>query len=184
MSLLLMAAHVGLLCASVMAVGVQSAELHRIRSHPMTTDSSRSAKIAMLSISILCPEAAITGIPVGADRAESEIWTLPYALSTAAIVVMSLATRLQLRRLRARYFGRLDFGRRSGLPGATQYGVPAFLAVTVFLLIARPQNLLTAWTPVVPATAVTLTAWLATRKPADTFAEIAHLREALNLPGS
>ncbi|RDI69058.1 hypothetical protein [Nocardia pseudobrasiliensis] len=110
---------------------------------------------------------------------ESEIWIPPVVASAAAIMAIAIITGMRLHRWQTGTRVRVDFGRRSGLPGVAQCGIPMFAAAIVFLVLARPQNPWVSWIPFVLATAAALIAWLSTRKSADTFAEIAYLRRAL-----
>jgi hypothetical protein len=152
---LLLATHITIAIALTITVGVQSAELARIRTGAPTEPAVPTLRAALWSTPILALLTFITGIAVIADGGRRGPWVGAGVLSTVVIGLASVWLRLRLRRAASG---------RTGLVGAVQWGVPAMTLAAAFLMADRPQNVVLAFGTVLVAVAVTVLAyWTASR---------------------
>lgn len=152
---LLLATHITIAIALTITVGVQSAELARIRTGAPTGPRVPTLQAALWSTPVLALLTFITGIAVIADGGRRGPWLAAGVLSTLIIGLASVWLRLRLRRAASG---------RGGLVGAVQWGVPAMTLAAAFLMADRPQNAVLAFGTVVAAVAVTMLAyWTAAR---------------------
>lgn len=112
---LLLATHITIAIALTITVGVQSAELARIRADSATEPVMRTLRAALWSTPILALLTFITGIALIADGSRRGPWVGAGVLSTLVIGIASVWLRLRLRRA--------DSG-RVGILGAVQWGYP------------------------------------------------------------
>lgn len=152
---LLLATHITIAIALTITVGVQSAELARIRADSATERVMRTLRAALWSTPILALLTFITGIALIADGSRRGPWVGAGVLSTLVIGIASVWLRLRLRRA--------DSG-RVGILGAVQWGVPTMTLAAAFLMADRPQNVMLAFGTILAAVAVTVLAyWTASR---------------------
>lgn len=157
---LLLATHITIAIGLTITVGVQSAELARIRSRTSTAPGVRvpTLQAALWSTPILTLLTIVTGMAVIADGGRRGPWVGAGVLSALLIGVASLWLRFRLRRAAST---------RIGLVGAVQWGVPAATLAAAFLMADRPQSAILAFGPVLAAVAVTALAyWTASRSTA------------------
>jgi hypothetical protein len=151
----LLAAHITIALALTITVGVQSAELARLRTGVPAPTAVPTLRAALWSTPILALLTFITGLAVLADGGRGGPWVGAGVLSTLMIAVASVWLHRQLRRRTTR---------RMGVVGAVQWGVPAMTLAAAYLMADRPQNLLVAIAPVVVTVGVTASAyWTAAR---------------------
>ena len=149
---LLLATHITIAIALTITVGVQSAELARLRIGGSIAPALRAT---LWSMPILALLTFITGAALIADGSRRGPWIGAGVLSTVIVALASVWLRLRLRRT--------DFG-RPGLLGAIQWGVPAITLAAAFLMADRPQNVALAFGTVLAAAAVAILAyWNASR---------------------
>ncbi|BBZ37084.1 hypothetical protein [Mycobacterium conspicuum] len=139
---LLLATHITIAIALTIVVGVQSAEVARLRVSGAFPPALRAT---LWSVPILALLTFITGIAVIADGSRRGPWVGAGVLSTLIIALASAWLRLRLRR---------GAPGRAGVLGAVQWGVPAVTLAAAFLMAARPQNVVLAFGMVVAAVAV------------------------------
>jgi CDP-diglyceride synthetase len=152
---LLLATHITIAIALTITVGVQSAELARIRTGAPIEPAVPTLRAALSSTPILAILTFITGIAVIADGGRRGPWVSAGVLSTLIIAVASVWLRVRLRRAPCG---------RTGLLGAVQWGVPAMTLAAAFLMADRPQNVVLAFGPILVAVVVTMFAyWSASR---------------------
>jgi hypothetical protein len=152
---LLLATHITIAIALTITVGVQSAELARLRRGAPGDRGVPTLQAALWSTPVLGLLTFITGIAVIADGGRRGPWVGAGVLSTLIIGLASVWLR---RRLRRAALG------RTGLLGAVQWGVPAMTLAAAFLMADRPQNAVLAFGTVLVAVAVTVIAyWTASR---------------------
>jgi hypothetical protein len=152
---LLLATHITIAIALTITVGVQSAELARLRTGASSRPLVPALRAALRSTPILALLTFITGVALIADGSSRGPWIGAGVLSALIIGLASAWVRFRLRRT--------DSG-RTGLLGAVQWGVPAITLAAAFLMADRPQNVVLAFGTVLAAVAVTLFAyWTASR---------------------
>lgn len=152
---LLLAIHVTIAIGLTITVGVQSAELARIRAGSAALPGVRTLRAALWSTPILALLTFITGIALIADGSRRGPWVGAGVLSTLIIGIASVWLRVRLRRA--------ALG-PTGLLGAVQWGVPAMTLAAAFLMADRPQNVVLALGTILAAVAVTVLAyWTASR---------------------
>jgi hypothetical protein len=155
---LLLATHVTIAIALTITVGVQSAEVARLRT--TATSVVPALRAALWSVPILALLTFITGIALIADGSRRGPWVGAGVLSTLIIALASGWLRLRLRRAASG---------PSGLLGGVQWGVPAVTLAAAFLMADRPQNVVLAFGTVLAAVAVAVLAyWTASRSAAAT----------------
>jgi xanthine/uracil permease len=156
---LLLAAHITIAIALTIIVGVQSAELARIRTGSPSEPAVPTLRAALWSTPILALLTFATGFALIADGSRRGPWVAAGVIATLIIGLVSVWLRRQLR------------GAASGRPGlvsAGQWGVPASTLAAAFLMADRPQNVLLASVPVLIAVAVTVVAYWTASRPATT----------------
>ncbi|MEU6560626.1 hypothetical protein [Nocardia nova] len=154
---LLLAVHITIALALTILVGVQCAELGRIRlRHNMELSSAavRTIRLTLWSIPLFAVLTFATGAAVIADGAKGGPWVGAGVISTVAIGAASEWVRRRLRRPDTH-----AAGHGAGVLAAVQWGVPALTLAAAFLMAARPDNPLIAFVPVVLALAVTAAAY-------------------------
>jgi hypothetical protein len=152
---LLLATHITIAIALTITVGVQSAELARMRTGAATESAVPTLRAALWSTPILALLTFITGAAVIADGGRRGPWVGAGVLSTVIIGFASVWLLLRLRRATSA---------RTGLLAAVQWGVPAMTLAAAFLMADRPQTVVPAFSPVLAAVAATLLAyWTASR---------------------
>lgn len=152
---LLLASHITIAIALTITVGVQSAELARIRTGAPVAPAVPTLRAALWSTPILALLTFVTGMAVIADGGRRGPWVGAGVLSTLVIAVASVWLQ---RRLRRAVLG------RTGLVGAVQWGVPAMTLAAAFLMADRPQSVVVACCTVLAALVVTALAyWTALR---------------------
>lgn len=152
---LLLAIHITIAIALTITVGVQSAELARIRTGTPTDPGGPTLRAALWSTPILALLTFLTGIALIADGSTPGPWVSAGVLSTVIIALASAWLRLRLRRATSG---------RNGLAGAVQWGVPATTLAAAFLMADRPQNVVLAFGTVLVAVAIAVVAyWTASR---------------------
>ena len=148
----LLATHITIAIALTITVGVQSAEVARLRAS--ATSFGPALRTALWSTPILALLTFITGIALIADGSRRGPWVGAGVLSTLIIALASVWLRLRRR----------EAAGRSGLLGAVQWGVPAVSLAAAFLMADRPQNIALAFGTVLAAVAVAILAyWNASR---------------------
>jgi hypothetical protein len=147
---LLLAIHITIAIALTISVGVQSAELARMRTRTPTEPVVPTLRAALLSMPILAVLTFITGVAVIADGGRRGPWVGAGVLSTLVIGIASVWLLLRLRKGTAG---------RTGLVGAVQWGVPAMTLAAAFLMADRPQNVMLAAGPVLAAVLVSVLAY-------------------------
>jgi len=156
---LLLATHITIAIALTISVGVQSAELARIRTKVSTEPAVPTLRAALWSTPIVALLTFITGMAVIADGGRGGPWVAAGVVST---LMIGLASVWLLGRVRRQTTG------RPGVVGAVQWGVPALTLAAAFLMAARPQNVIIAIAPVLVAVAVTAVAYRAAARSATT----------------
>ena len=149
---LLLATHITIVLALTITVGVQSAELTRIRTGTPADPGVPTLRAALWSTPILAVLTFLTGIALIADGSTRGPWVSAGVLSTLIIALASVLLRLRLRRATSG---------RTGLVGAVQWGVPASTLAAGFLMADRPQNIVLAFGTVAVAVAITVVAYFA-----------------------
>jgi hypothetical protein len=150
---LLLATHITIAIALTISVGVQSAEVARLRTS--ATSFVPALRAALWSMPILALLTFITGVALIADGSRRGPWIGAGVLSTLIIAFASVWLRLRLRRAASG---------RTGLLGAVQWGVPAITLAAAFLMADRPQNVVLAFGTVLAAVAIAVLAyWTASR---------------------
>lgn len=139
---LLLATHITIAIGLTIAVGVQTAELSRIRSGAPRESVVPTLRAALVMMPILAIFTFITGVAVMADGGRRGPWVGAGVLSTLIIGIASVWLRLRLARAASG---------RHGLVGAVQWGVPAMTLAAAFLMADRPQNVAVAVGPVLAA---------------------------------
>lgn len=147
---LLLAIHITVAIALTITVGVQSAELARIRTDLPTTPAVPTLRAALKFTPILALLTFITGVAVIADGGRRGPWVGAGVLSTLIIAVASVWLLLRLRR---------PTSGRTGLLGAVQWGVPATTLAAAFLMADRPRSVVVAFGTLLTAVAVTAFAY-------------------------
>jgi hypothetical protein len=140
---LLLSTHITIAIALTITVGVQSAEVARLRTGAVSVVPALRA--ALWSVPVLALLTFITGAALIADGSRRGPWVGAGVLSTLIIALASAWLRLRLRRA-ARG--------RAGVLGAVQWGVPAITLAAAFLMADRPQNVALALGTVLAALAV------------------------------
>jgi hypothetical protein len=153
---LLLATHITIAIALTITVGVQSAELARIRTSTPTDVVVPTLRAALWFTPILALLTFLTGIALIADGSTRGPWVSAGVMSTLIIALASAWLRLRLRRAATG---------RTGLLGAVQWGVPATTLAAAFLMADRPQNAMLAFGTVFVAIAVTAVAYWVARSP-------------------
>lgn len=154
----LLATHITIAIALTITVGVQSAELARIRTGAPVEPAVSTLRAALWSTPILALLTFVTGVAVIADGGRRGPWVGAGVLSTLLIAVASVWLQLRLRRV--------ALG-RTGLVGAVQWGVPAMTLAAAFLMADRPQSVVVAVCTVLAAVVVAALAyWTASRSVA------------------
>jgi CDP-diglyceride synthetase len=156
---LLLAAHITIALALTITVGVQSAELARLRTGAAVPPTIPTLRAALWSTPVLALLTFITGAAVIADGGRRGPWVGAGVLSTLMIALASVWLHRRLRR-----HGTC----RTGVLGAVQWGVPAMTLAAAFLMADRPQNLGVAIAPVIVAVAVTAFAYLTAARSVTT----------------
>lgn len=147
---LLLATHITIAIALTITVGVQSAELARLRISVPARPVVPALQPALWSMPILALLTFITGVALIADGSRRGPWIGAGVLSTVIIALASVWLRLRLRRAASG---------RTGLLGAVQWGVPAITLAAAFLMADRPQNVVLAFGTVLAAVAVAILAY-------------------------
>ena len=147
---LMLATHITIALALTIVVGVQSAELARLRTGVAAVADIRTLHAALWSIPVLALLTFITGVGLLADRGKGGPWVGAGVLSTLMIALASGWLRQRLRRRAAR---------RTAVLAAIQWGVPATTLAAAFLMADRPQNPAVAIAPVVVAMSVAAVAY-------------------------
>jgi len=154
----LLATHITIAIALTITVGVQSAELARIRTSSLINPAVATLRAALWSTPILALLTFTTGAAVLADGARRGPWVGAGVLSTLIIGLASVWLQLRLRRTAVG---------DTGLVGAVQWGVPAMTLAAAFLMADRPQSVVVAISIVLAALGVTVLAyWSAARDAA------------------
>jgi hypothetical protein len=156
---LMLATHITIALALTIIVGVQSAELARLRTGVAAVSDIRTLRAALWSIPVLALLTFITGIGLLADRGRGGPWVGAGVLSTLMIALASGWLRQRLRRRATR---------RTGVLAAIQWGVPATTLAAAFLMADRPQNPAVAIAPVVVAMSVAAVAYRGALRRATT----------------
>jgi hypothetical protein len=154
---LLLAIHITIAIALTITVGVQSAELARLRTGPPSRPAVTTLRAALSSTPILALLTFITGVALIADHSRGGPWVGAGVLSTLIIGLASVWLRRRLRRGTAGH---------TGVVGAVQWGVPAMALAAAFLMADRPQNAFVAFGIILLATAVTVLAYIAASRSA------------------
>jgi hypothetical protein len=150
---LLLATHITIAIALTITVGVQSAEVARLRTSAASVVPALRA--ALWSVPILALLTFITGIALVADGSRRGPWISAGVLAT--LIIALAAGWLRIRRRRAA-------SGRTGLLGAVQWGVPAITLAAAFLMADRPQNVALAFGTFLAAVVVAVLAyWTASR---------------------
>ncbi|BBZ09955.1 hypothetical protein [Mycobacterium branderi] len=147
---LVLATHITIAIGLTIAVGVQTAELARIRSGAARESVVPTLRAALVAMPILAILTFITGVAVMADGGRRGPWVGAGVLSTVIIGIASVWLRLRLTRAASG---------RSGLVGAVQWGVPATTLAAAFLMADRPQNVAVALGPVLASGVVAVLAY-------------------------
>jgi len=152
---LLLATHITIAIALTITVGVQSAELARIRSGARAEPTTPALRAALWSTPVLALLTFITGVAVVADGGRRGPWLAAGVLSTLIIGLASVWLQFRLRRV--------ALG-STGLVGAVEWGVPAMTLAAAFLMADRPQNVIVVVGSVLAAAGVTALAyWTSSR---------------------
>jgi ABC-type Fe3+ transport system permease subunit len=154
---LLLAIHITIAIALTITVGVQSAELARLRTGPPKQPAVPTLRAAVSATPILAILTFITGFAVIADHGRGGPWVGAGVMSTLIIGLASVWLRRRLRR---------DASGHTGVVGAVQWGVPAMTLAAAFLMADRPQNASVAFGIVLLAAAVTVLAYITASRSA------------------
>lgn len=157
---IILAVHITIALALTILVGVQCAELGRLREPGADTRALRTTLRWIPGLSLLT---FITGGLVLADGAKGGPWVAAGVISTALIAAASGWT---LRRLRN------PADTRPALIAAVRWGVPAVTLAAAFLMALRPGNPFAAAGPVLGAAAIMIGAYVAAARRATAAATV------------